>query len=397
MSIRTVVLGLGYVGTTLMVGVEKIKAGLLDYCGVPLGDRLEYGAEDIEFVGAYDVDSKKVGLTAYDVSLMYHSSVPESLKRVSVRPGVHLGGLRDMPIEVQGIDDDMTLAECVERLVREWERLRPDVLVNLCTTEGARPFGSPEELEEAIARDDRERVTATQLYAYAAIQYSRTSEPVAFINGIPTPVANDPALLALAEEAGAVLLGDDGATGATPLTADMLEHLAERGRRVLSIAQFNIGGNADFLALTREDRNKAKQATKSKVVSDILGYDAPHYIRPTGYLEPLGDKKFVSMHIMYVSFNGAVDEIIVNMRINDSPAFAGLLVDLVRLARIALDRGLSGTVYEINAFYMKSPGPPGSRVVSKVVAYYKLLDWLGESLRGSRAARAPEVGARAAR
>ena len=64
------------------------------------------------------------------------------------------------------------------------------------------------------------------------------------------------------------------------------------------------------------------------IVKDILGYDIPHYIKPTDFLEPLGDKKFISMHVEYISFNGVVNELIVNGRINDSPALAGLMGEL---------------------------------------------------------------------
>jgi len=173
------------------------------------------------------------------------------------------------------------------------------------------------------------------------------------------------------------VFGDDGATGATPLTADLLEHLAERNRFVEFIVQFNIGGNTDFLALTVPERNKMKEFTKSSIVKDILGYDAPHYIKPTGYLEPLGDKKFVAMHIEYLSFNGFRDSIFINARINDSPALAGMLVDLARLGKIALDRGVKGTLYEVNAFFMKKPGPADARNVSKIVAFAGLMKWLG--------------------
>ena len=132
----------------------------------------------------------------------------------------------------------------------------------------------------------------------------------------------------------------------------------------------------DFLALTLPEKNKMKEFTKSSVVEDILGYDAPHYIKPTGYLEPLGDKKFVSMHIWWKTFNGLEDELVVNMRINDSPALAGLLVDLIRISKSLLDRGYRGTVYEVNAFFMKKPGPPGSRNVARVIAYHNLLNML---------------------
>ena len=153
--------------------------------------------------------------------------------------------------------------------------------------------------------------------------------------------------------------------------------MAQRNRCVRDIAQFNIGGNNDFLALTDEERNKSKEFTKSSIVKDILGYDAPHYIKPTGFLEPLGDRKFIAMHIEYVSFNGAVDELVVTGRINDSPALAGLLVDLVRLGKIAIERKEFGTVYEVNAFYMKNPGPRERGNVPRIIAYEKMRRWAG--------------------
>ncbi|MEM4614372.1 MAG: myo-inositol-1-phosphate synthase, partial [Desulfurococcaceae archaeon] len=154
-------------------------------------------------------------------------------------------------------------------------------------------------------------------------------------------------------------------------------HMYERNRKVIDIAQFNIGGNTDFLALNYPERNIMKKKTKSALVADILGYEAPNYIRPTGYLEPLGDKKFVSMIIEYYSFGEFKDELYIVWRINDSPALAGLLVDLVRLGRVAIDREAYGTVYEVNAFYMKKPGPPASKVISKFKAFEALISWLG--------------------
>ncbi|MEM4847977.1 MAG: hypothetical protein QW794_09500, partial [Thermosphaera sp.] len=106
---------------------------------------------------------------------------------------------------------------------------------------------------------------------------------------------------------------------------------------------------------------------------EVLGYEPPHFIRPTGYLEPLGDKKFVAMHVQWVSFGGFIDELIVNMRINDSPALAGYMVDLARLAYAALRAGVYGTVPEINSFYMKRPGPLGLKRKSKILAYQDLI------------------------
>ncbi|MBO8175789.1 MAG: inositol-3-phosphate synthase [Thermococcus sp.] len=376
--VKVVILGQGYVGSIFAIGVERIKRGDLGYYGIPLANELPIKVEDIEIVGSYDVDKSKIGRPLYEVVKRYwEDEIPESLKNVVVRKGIHLGSLRNLPIEAEGLEDKMTLKEAVEKIVEEWKELKPDVIVNVCTTEAFKPFNSKEELIKAIENDDRERLTATQVYAYAAALYAKEVGGAAFVNAIPTLIANDNAFLELAKESNLVIFGDDGATGATPLTADVLAHLAQRNRYVKDIAQFNIGGNTDFLALTDKDRNKSKEYTKSSVVKDILGYDAPHFIKPTGFLEPLGDKKFIAMHIEYVSFNGALDELVITGRINDSPALAGLLVDLVRLGKIAIERKKWGTVYEVNAFYMKNPGPAEKGNIPRIIAYEKMRQWAG--------------------
>ena len=376
--VRVLILGQGYVGSTFAVGVERIKKGELGYYGIPLENELQEKVEDIEIVSSYDVDKNKIGKSVYDVVKNYwENHIPESLKNVIVRKGVHLRSLRNLPIDTEGLDDEITLKEAVEKLVEEWKESAPDVIINVCTTEAFTPFGNKEELIKAIEDNNRERLTATQVYAYAAALYAKEVGGAAFVNAIPTLIANDPAFVELAKENNLVIFGDDGATGATPLTADILSHLAQRNRYVKDIAQFNIGGNADFLALTDKERNKSKEFTKSSIVKELLGYDAPHYIKPTGFLEPLGDKKFIAMHIEYVSFNGAVDELIINGRINDSPALAGLLVDLVRLGKMAVDKKEFGTIYEVNAFYMKNPGPIEKPNIPRIIAYEKMRMWAG--------------------
>jgi len=375
--VKVVVLGQGYVASIFASGLEKIKAGKLEPYGVPLVDELPIKIKDVEIVGSYDVDASKVGKDLYDVVKAYDPEAPESLKGITVRKGVHLKSLRNLPIEATGLDDEMTLKEAVDHLVSEWKELGAEVFINVCTTEAFTPFESREELEKAIAEDRKDRVTATQVYAYAIAQYAREVGGAAFVNAIPTLIANDPVFVELAKESKMAIFGDDGATGATPLTADVLSHLAQRNRRVLDIAQFNIGGNNDFLALTDKERNKSKEFTKSSIVKELLGYDAPHYIKPTGFLEPLGDRKFIAMHIEYVSFNGAHDELIISGRINDSPALAGLLVDLARLGKIAVDKGEYGAVYEVNAFYMKNPGPKDRPNIPRIIAHEKMRMWAG--------------------
>lgn len=379
--VRVAILGTGMVAAHLAVGLERLKLGEIQPYGIPLANySLTYSPLDIEVVAAYDVDDK-VGKTLYSVAkglIGEQVHIPTRLKEVVVERGIHLGSLKGMPVEAKGLEDEMPLEKAMEKLIKDWKTKDVDVIVNIITTEYGKAFNDATVLESAIMEDRREGLTASHVYAYAAALYSERVKPVAFINAIPTPLANDRAVVKMYERVGGVVLGDDGATGATPLTSDLLEHLAERNRRVKYVVQFNIGGNTDFLALSMPERNLMKEKTKSGIVKDILGYDAPHYIKPTGYLEPLGDKKFIAMNIEYLSFNGFVDELFIAGRINDSPALAGTLVDMIRLGKIAVDRGYKGTVNEINAFFMKNPGPADAPSISKILAFQRLIKWLEE-------------------
>jgi myo-inositol-1-phosphate synthase len=380
MSIKVVLVGQGLVATHFAVGVERIKKGEVEPYGVPLARyKLPYRIEDIEIVGSFDVDEAKVGRTLYDVAKEAVGDilpVPDTLKKVVVKRGIHLDSLRGLPFKAKGLEDELgSVKAAVEAFADELKKLSPDVVFIAINTEPDKPFNDIAALEKAI--ESGEGVNASHAYAYATYLYAKdTGRKVTLVNVIPSFIARDDAVVKLFESVDSIVLGDDGATGATPLTADLLEHLAERNRYVLSIAQFNIGGNTDFLSLTIPERNKMKEATKSSIVKDILGYDAPHYIKPTGFLEPLGDKKFVAMHIWWKTFNGLEDELVVNMRINDSPALAGLMVDLARLGKILQDAGVKGTAYPVNAFFMKDPGPRGAKNMARIRAYYQLLDYL---------------------
>lgn len=378
MAIKTVLLGSGYVAAHLATGLVRLKKGLIKPYGIPLAKhRLPYNVEDIEIVGVYDVDNSKVGKTLYDVAKKVMGDeypVPQELKSLVIRRGLRRNSTDGLDIEAQGLDDLMGYENGLKALLEEWTSLSPDVIVNVISTEYGEEYDDAKTALERLGKGD---VPATHSYAYVVALYSRYRGGTAFVNAIPTPVANNPGLLKVLEDSGAVVLGDDGATGATPLTADLIEHLAQRNRLIEFIVQFNIGGNTDFYALTREDRNYMKELTKSSMIKDIVGYEVPTYIKPTGYLEPLGDKKYVAMHIEYLSFNDFRDSIYVNARINDSPALAGILCDLIRLGKISVDKGWRGTVYEVNAFYMKRPGPRGAPNICKNRAYYALLNKFG--------------------
>ncbi len=380
--IKVAIFGQGLVAAHYVAGLYRLKKGEIEPYGVPLAKyKLPYSWNDQEVVLSYDVDQRKVGKSlkeAVKEALEPVVPVPDEVPEIKIREGVLANSSQglDKMFPIRGRDQEKGLKEAVEEIAEELSGADVDVVLNIISTEPATPFESIDALREAIEKGN---VSAAQAYAYATYLASKKmGKPVAFINLIPTPLANDPAFVKLYEEANSLVLGDDGATGATPLTADILEHLAERNRKVKYIVQFNIGGNTDFLALTIPERNLMKEKTKSSVVEDILGYDAPHYIKPTGYVEPLGDRKFVAMDIEWITFNGLVDELIINMRINDSPALAGLAVDLVRISKALVEKGVKGTFYDVNAFYMKNPGPKDAKNKARIKAYYDMI----ESLKG---------------
>ncbi len=381
-EVKTLVLGAGYVTTFFTVGLERLKRGEINPYGVPLAS-FDIGVDinDIKVVACVDVDARKVGKTMYDVARKFYKlrNVPHTLKGVVVYPGIEMGFVKEL-FPVGSLDYGGSFQRSVEEMYEFIRKTEPDVIVDATTTQYAEPFNEYRFLEKAVIE---RKLTPSQLYAYLALKLMEEGKPLSYVNLIPTPIANDYAYVSAAEKFGGLVLGDDGATGATPLTADILEHLRERNRRVLGVVQLNIGGNSDFKSLLDEKRSRAKEYTKSSIVEDILGYYTPSYIRPTGFLSSLGDKKFVSIYIEYTSFNDVKDEIIVNMRINDSPALAGYIVDLVRLAKLALNAGIYGTIYDINAFYMKKPGPPNSKNIARILAFERLISFI-KTIAGRR-------------
>jgi len=383
---RIAVIGLGQAATHFAIGLERLKAGEIQPYGVPLANMdLGVGFDELEIVGFLEVDNRKIGKTVSEVARKFYGfkKVPGRLSGVRVYRGLGSAWVRDLfPVSEEEWPSQL------EEVYRTLKLLRPDIIFDVSTTQYSRPYKDMAKLEKDVYAG---KAAPSQVYAYLALRLAEEEGPLALVNFNPTPVANSQAILSAAAERGMLVFGDDGATGATPLTADILEHLRERNRKVRGVAQFNIGGNTDFLSLLEESRNRAKEYTKSSIVMDVLGYDVPHYIRPTGFLESLGDKKFVAMHIEYESFNGAVDEIIVNMRVNDSPALAGLMVDLARVSWLLLSNGFSGTVRQVNSFYMKRPAPPGTRSQSRVIAYQNLVHML-ESIRKPVSRGIPEVG-----
>ncbi|MBI4896484.1 MAG: inositol-3-phosphate synthase [Candidatus Aenigmarchaeota archaeon] len=373
-QIRFCLIGTGYVGCTLVSGIEQLKQQKIDYTGVPLGEQVEgYTAQDLSCVLAFDVDGKKIGKPLDLISKSYPELQGNAAPTITIQQGVELGSLDGMPITIKSLDQRVSLADAcnaVSRMIRDTEI---DVVIIATPTEAMQTFATYDEIGDAIAKNNKERLTASIFYAYAALMAARERKRgICVINGIPSEIANSPAFIALAQETNSIVIGDDLSTGQSRLLSDMMEHFKELNRTVTSLVGANWGGNMDFCRLQDSKRNESKKKTKTGCASDILGYEVPSDIRPHGYLPPLGDRKAVLIHVPYKTFGGIEDELFIVGRNTDSPAAAGMLVDLVRLGKIALDRRCAGAVSPINGFYCKRWG----KQKSKVLHFQDLCAWL---------------------
>jgi myo-inositol-1-phosphate synthase len=373
--IRVGIFGVGYVGCTLLVGLARLKAGMIDHTGIPLGECVAgYRTKDIEPVLLVDVDAAKIGARVGDFVSMYPELDAESLNDLPmVEAGVELGSLEGMPIMHAGLDQKLTLEECAQRIKNMIKDRDLDVVVIITPTEEIRRIESIEKLEDAIRADRKDDITACQFYSYCALSVAHErGRGICVINGIPSEIANSTAFVKFAQRTNSVIIGDDISSGQSRLLSDLAEHFRQLNRRVLSVVGGNWGGNADFLRLEDSKRKQSKKTTKTGCLSDVLGYDPPSDIKPHAYIGPLGDKKAILIHWPYQAFNNTIDELWVVGRISDSPSAAGMLIDMIRLGKVALDRGLNGVVPEINSFYCKRFG----KQKSKILAYRELMEWL---------------------
>ncbi len=368
--------GFGYVASTFACGLERIKAGEIDLTGIPLENKIQkHKVEDIEVVCGFDVDKRKTGKTLSSIIHMYPELKDmKAFENMRIFKGINLDSTEDMPFEGEGLDHNKSLEECAKEITEKIVELDLDCTITVTATEPIVDVESVDELEKRIKNDQKDKMTASMLYAYCAFSAAKKRDRgIVHINGIPSKVANSPVFVELAEASSSVLIGDDISSGQSRMLSDLMEHYKEINRKILSAVGANWGGNMDFYRLKDEKRNESKRATKTGCAQDILGYDLPSDIKPHGYLAPLGDKKTVFMHFPMKLFNEAEDEIFICGRINDSPAAAGMLIDMARLGAVAVSRGEKGVIAQINSFYCKWFG----KQHSKILAYQVLMDWLG--------------------
>ena len=338
-AVRVAIVGVGNCATSLIQGVEYYRdadptgtvPGLMH---VTFGD---YHVSDVEFVAAFDVDDTKVGK---DLSEAINASQNNTIKicdvptlGVEVQRGHTLDGLGKYYRET--IEESGAEPVDVVRTLRDAEA---DVLVSYL------PVGSEE---------------ADKFYAQCAIDAG-----VAFVNALPVFIASDPEWAAKFEAAGVPIVGDDikSQVGAT-ITHRVLARLFEdRGVVLDRTYQLNVGGNMDFKNMLERDRLESKKVSKTRsVTSNLTGelagktHDRNVHIGPSDYVQWLDDRKWAYVRLEGRAFGDAPLNMEYKLEVWDSPNSAGIIIDAIRAAKIALDRGIGGPLVGPSSYLMKSP------------------------------------------
>jgi myo-inositol-1-phosphate synthase len=334
-SIRVAIVGVGNCASSLVQGVEYYKDA--DPAGkVPGLMHVQFGpyhVHDVEFVAAFDVDAKKVGqdlahaITASENNTIKIADVPPT--GVMVQRGHTLDGLGKYYREMVTESDDAPVD--VVAALRESE---VDVLV--CYL----PVGSDK---------------AAKFYAQCAIDAG-----VAFVNALPVFIAGTKEWADKFTAAGVPIIGDDikSQIGATITHRVLAKLFEDRGVTVDRTYQLNVGGNMDFMNMLERERLESKKISKTQsVTSQLQGEIAARnvHIGPSDYVAWLDDRKWAFVRLEGRNFGDVPLSLEYKLEVWDSPNSAGIIIDAVRAAKIALDRGLGGPILSAAAYFMKSP------------------------------------------
>ncbi|HEX4059694.1 MAG TPA: inositol-3-phosphate synthase [Streptosporangiaceae bacterium] len=334
-SVRVAIVGVGNCASSLVQGVEY-------YADADPGSRVPglmhvrfgpYHVSDVEFVAAFDVDAKKVG---QDLSAAIFASENNTIKicdvpptGVTVQRGPTLDGLGEYYRDIIA-ESDEPVADVVEAL----RQSRADVLVSYL------PVGSDE---------------ADRYYAQCAIDAG-----VAFVNALPVFIASDPVWADKFAEAGVPIIGDDikSQVGATITHRVLAKLFEDRGVELLRTYQLNVGGNMDFKNMLERTRLQSKKISKTQSVTSQIPREMAKgdvHIGPSDHVPWLNDRKLAFVRLEGRSFGDTPLNLEYKLEVWDSPNSAGVIIDAIRAAKIAKDRGIGGPVLSPSSYFMKSP------------------------------------------
>jgi len=333
-KIRVALAGVGNCASSLVQGLEYYKGRNEEaFTGLMHARIGDWGPSDIEVVAAFDIDENKVGK---DVSEAIFTQPNNTLKFAEVP---HLG----VPVE-RGMTHD-GIGKYVSHLVKKSSHSTANITAIL----------KEREVDVVINYLPVGSEMATKWYVEQILEAR-----CAMVNCIPVFIAKEEYWSKRFEERGVPIVGDDikSQLGAT-ITHRVLTRLFEdRGVKIVNTYQLNFGGNTDFLNLLERERTVSKRISKTSAVTSQMDegiYPDNIHVGPSDHVPWLQDRKWCHIRIEGRSFGGAPINMEVKLEVWDSPNSAGVVVDAVRCAKLALDRGISGALQGPSAYFMKSP------------------------------------------
>ncbi len=335
-TVRVAIAGVGNCASSLVQGVEYYRDASPDdvvpgLMHVTLGG---YHVRDVEFVAAFDVDAPKVGVDLSKAILGGHNNTIKFATvghlDVTVQRGPTFDGLGTYYRD--SVEESPAEPVDVAQALRD---ARADVLVSYL------PVGSEE---------------AQRHYAQACLDAG-----VAFVNAIPVFIASDPAWARKFRDAGVPIIGDDikSQVGSTIVHRVLTRLFEDRGLALDRTYQLNFGGNMDFMNMLERQRLESKKISKTQAVtSQVENYvlDAEDvHIGPSDHVPWLNDRKWAYIRMEGRNFGDVPINLELKLEVWDSPNSAGVIIDAVRCAKLALDRGIGGPLVGPSAYFMKSP------------------------------------------
>jgi len=334
-AIRVAIVGVGNCAASLVQGVHFYRdadpsAAVPGLMHVSFGP---YHVSDIKFVAAFDVDAKKVGR---DLSEAIVASENNTIKLCDVPP-LDVTVQRGHTLDGLGKYYRETISESDEQPVDVVKVLKDQAVdVLICYL----PVGSE---------------NAAKFYAQCAIDAG-----VAFVNALPVFIAGTPEWAAKFEAAGVPIIGDDikSQVGATITHRVLAKLFEDRGVVLDRTYQLNVGGNMDFKNMLERDRLESKKISKTQAVTSNIDHDLGArnvHIGPSDYVQWLDDRKWAYVRLEGRAFGEVPLNLEYKLEVWDSPNSAGIIIDALRAAKIAKDRGIGGPILSASSYFMKSP------------------------------------------
>jgi myo-inositol-1-phosphate synthase len=334
-KINVAIIGIGNCASSLVQGVHYYKkAGENEFIPGIMHTRLGgYHIKDIEFTLGVDIDRNKVGR---DLAEAIYKKPNNTIRFHTVKK-LHIPVVRGMTHDGLGY----YLSQIIKKapgptadIVGLLRQTKTDVVINFL------PVGSEE---------------ATKWYVEQVL-----AAGCAFINCIPVFIASQKYWQRRFIEQGLPVLGDDikSQVGATILHRVLVNLFNDRGVKLERTSQLNVGGNTDFLNMLERSRLVSKKVSKTQAVTSLLKYDMGAeniYIGPSDYVAWLKDRKWAHMRLEGRTFGDVPLNIELKLEVWDSPNSAGVVIDAIRCAKLAMDKKLSGAIIEPSSYFFKSP------------------------------------------